>query len=146
MRNRIVRLATAVMLGLASQAGVGAQADKAATAIAAARAALGGETRIAGVKTFIANGRTRQVRGENLVPIEFDIQVELPDRYSRRDEFPAQDGRTAPRAASRGDRLIQIPRAPAPPPRAGAPPPDPAQLEAATRARVNAGEAGFWRV
>ena len=59
--------------------------------MAAARTALGGEAKIAGVKTFIATGRTRQVRGENLVPIEFEIQAELPDKYSRRDEFPAQD-------------------------------------------------------
>lgn len=56
--------------------------------LAAARAALGGDARIAGVKTFIATGRTRQVRGENLIPIEFEIQAELPDRFARRDEFP----------------------------------------------------------
>jgi len=29
-------------------------------------------------KTFVATGRTRQVRGDNLVPIEFEISVELP--------------------------------------------------------------------
>jgi hypothetical protein len=52
---------------------------------------LAAEAKIAAVKTFIVTGRTRQVRGENLVPIEFEIQAELPDKYSRRDEFPAQD-------------------------------------------------------
>ncbi len=33
----------------------------------------------------------RQLRGDNLVPIEFEIACELPDKYVRRDEFPAQD-------------------------------------------------------
>src|SRR5690242_1142602 len=63
----------------------------AAAVLAAARDALGGDKRIQAVRTFIATGRTRQIRGDNLVPIEFEIQVELPDKYARRDEFPAQD-------------------------------------------------------
>src|SRR5712692_11258295 len=59
--------------------------------LAAAREALGGEKKLSVVKTFIATGRTRQVRGNNLVPIEFEISCELPDRFVRRDEIPAQD-------------------------------------------------------
>ena len=55
-----------------------AQTGNADAVMAAARAALGGDAKIAAVKTFIATGRTRQVRGENLVPIEFEIQAELP--------------------------------------------------------------------
>ncbi len=79
--------------------------------LAATRAALGGESRIAAIKTLIVNGRTRQVRGNNLVPIEFEIQSELPDRYSRRDEIPAQD--TGPTTTGfNGDRLVQIPKPP----------------------------------
>jgi hypothetical protein len=88
--------------------------------LAAARAALGGD-KIAGVKTLVANGRTRQVRGDNLVPIEFEIQIELPDKYSRRDEIPAQD--TGPTTTGfNGDRLVLLPPPPAPlpdPARAG---------------------------
>src|SRR5688572_23806160 len=68
-----------------------AQTNDAAKVLAAARAALGGDSRIAAVKTFIVTGRTRQVQGDNLVPIEFEIQTELPDKYSRRDEIPARD-------------------------------------------------------
>src|SRR5690348_8889637 len=75
----------ALFFGLQSQPGH-AQARTAESVMAAARAALGGEAKIAAVKTFIATGRTRQVRGENLVPIEFEIQAELPDKYARRDE------------------------------------------------------------
>ena len=37
-----------------------------AAILAAAREALGGEKRLSGVKNFVATGRTRQVRGDNL--------------------------------------------------------------------------------
>ena len=67
------------------------QAADAAAVLASARDAMGGDKRIEAVRTLIVNGRTRQIRGDNLVPIEFEIQVELPDKYARRDEFPAQD-------------------------------------------------------
>jgi hypothetical protein len=90
--------------------------------LAAARQALGGEKKLAAVKSFTATGRTRQVRGDNLVPIEFEISVELPDKYVRKDEIPAQEsGITS--AGFNGDDLIQLPPPPAPPtPPAGAAP------------------------
>src|SRR6185503_12801356 len=59
--------------------------------LAATRTALGGDKKLAAVKTLVATGRTRQVRGENLVPIEFEIAMELPDKYVRKDEIPAQE-------------------------------------------------------
>jgi hypothetical protein len=87
--------------------------EKAASVLAAARAALGGDARISAVRTLVVTGRTRQLRGDNLVPIEFEIQAELPDKYSRRDEFPAQDaGPTV--VGFNGGALVQIP----PPPKA----------------------------
>ncbi len=89
MRRFVLVFVTSCLL-ISSPRGF-AQAGNADAVMAAARAALGGDAKISAVKTFIANGRTRQVRGENLVPIEFEIQAELPDKYSRRDEFPAQD-------------------------------------------------------
>ena len=67
------------------------QAHDAAAIMAAAHEALGGDRNLAAVKTFLATGRARQLRGNNLVPIEFEIACELPDKYVRRDEFPAQD-------------------------------------------------------
>jgi hypothetical protein len=70
---------------------VRAQARDAASVLEPAREALGGDRNLAAVKSFVATGRTRQLRGENLVPIEFEIACELPDKYVRRDEFPAQD-------------------------------------------------------
>jgi hypothetical protein len=80
---------------------------KAEQVLAEARKALGGD-KLASVTTLSASGRTRRVRGNNLVPIEFEILVELPDKYVRVDEFPAED--TDPTSAGfNADALIQIP-------------------------------------
>ena len=133
-----------ICLGALQEAGL-AQARTAESVMAAARAALGGDAKIAGVKTFIATGRTRQVRGENLVPIEFEIQAELPDKYSRRDEFPAQDaGPTT--AGFVGDALVLIPRPVPPPPRPGMPPPPPGAMEMQLRARLTQSKQDFARL
>lgn len=80
----------------------------AAAILAQAREALGGEKRLSAVKSFTATGRTRQVRGDNLVPIEFEIACELPDKYVRKDEIPAQEsGPTS--TGFNADELIQLP-------------------------------------
>ena len=100
------------------------QTPDAAQVLASAREALGGEKKLSAVKSFVATGRTRQVRGNNLVPIEFEINCELPDKFVRKDEIPAQDTDPSTRGFS-GDTLIQVP----PPgagrggPRAGGPAP-----------------------
>ncbi len=122
-----------------------AQARTADGVIAAARTALGGEAKISGVKTFIATGRTRQVRGDNLVPIEFEIQAELPDKYSRRDEFPAQDAGPVT-AGFVADDLVLIPRPVPPPPRPGMPAPPAGAMEAQLRARLMQGKQDFARL
>jgi hypothetical protein len=122
-----------------------AQPRDAESVLAAARDALGGEAKLSAIKTLIANGRTRQVRGDNLVPIEFEIQLELPDKYARRDEFPAQDAGPST-SGFNGDNLILIPRPPPPPSRAGAAPPSPEQQQAAMRARFVAAKQDFARL
>jgi hypothetical protein len=122
-----------------------AQARTADGVMAAARAALGGDAKIAAVKTFIATGRTRQVRGENLVPIEFEVQAELPDKYSRRDEFPAQDAGPVT-SGFVGDAVVLIPRPVPPPPRPGAPAPPPQQQEMMLRARMMQAKQDFARL
>jgi hypothetical protein len=99
------------------------QSADSAQVLAAARGALGGEKNLAAVQTFVATGRTRQIRGNNLVPIEFEISCELPDKFVRRDEVPAQDTDLTV-TGFRGDELIQFPQAP--PGRAGGPPAPPA--------------------
>src|SRR6188508_35073 len=93
---------------------VTAQSKDPAAILAKAREALGGEKKLTAVKTFTATGRTRQVRGDNLVPIEFEIFVELPDKYLRKDEIPAQEsGPTA--SGFNGEEWLQDPPPPAPP-------------------------------
>jgi hypothetical protein len=149
----LIGILAAVSLRAVSTASSPAQAPaKDANAILAqAREALGGEKRLSAVKNFVATGRTRQVRGDNLVPIEFEIAVELPDKYVRKDEIPAQEsGPTA--TGFNGSELIQlpVPAVPVPPGgdgRAGGPPaPNPAQMEAMKAARVAAVKQDFVRL
>ena len=132
-------------------------AGDATAVMAAAREALGSEKRIAAVKTVVATGRTRQVQGDNLVPIEFEIYMELPDKYARTDEIPARESGPTTRGFN-GSELIQFPAAaalparggavatrplegaaPAPPGRAGGPPPDPITVLKQDFARLTLG-------
>ena len=89
--------------------------------LTAAREALGGDKKLSAVKSFIATGRTRQLRGNNLVPIVFEINCELPDKFVRTDEFPAQDADPTTLGFN-GDALVQFPAPPSGPGRAGGPP------------------------
>ena len=75
--------------------------------LTAARNALGAQ-KLAGVKTIVATGRTKRVRGDNLVPIEFEMFLELPDKFVRVDEFPAEDADPTS-SGFNGEALIQIP-------------------------------------
>ena len=112
--------------------------QKAGQALADVRKALGGD-KLAALKTLVASGQTRRIRGNNLVPIEFEISIELPDKYVRVDEFPAED--TDPTSAGfNGDGLIQIPPPPAMPARARRP--TPVGPRAPRRARLRVGPAG----
>ncbi len=92
-----------------------AQVDAAATVVAASRAALGGEKKLAELKTMVVTGRTRQLRGDNLVPIEFEINIELPGKYVRKDESPLEESDPTTAGFS-GDELIQVPAPAAPAP------------------------------
>ena len=109
-------------------------APTASSVLAAAREALGGDTRLDAVRALTATGRTRQLQGDNLVPIEFEIAVELPDKYVRREEIPARD--TGPTMVGfNGMDVILSPSPPTPPPGAQAPPPDQIRQMRGTAAR-----------
>ena len=112
--------------------------DRAAQVLAAARAALGGD-KLAALKTVVATGRTRRVRGNNIQPIEFEISIELPDKYLRKDEFPAEESDPTSTGFNGAD-LVQNPPPviAAPPARAGAPAPTPAELAAQRKTRIAA--------
>ena len=115
--------------------------------LSAAREALGGDSRLSSVKNFVATGRTRQVRGDHLVPIEFEIVCELPDKYLRTDEIPAQEsGPTA--SGFNGAELIQLPPPSPTAGRDGGPGggPSPAQMDAGRDGRVASIKQDFVRL
>jgi hypothetical protein len=114
-RFDIRRGISAVAIGIALVAGVlpvaARQAADPNQILAQAREAMGGEKKLSAITSILATGRTRQVRGESLVPIEFEIAIQLPDKYVRKDEIPAQEsGPTS--VGFNGDDLIQLPAPP----------------------------------
>ena len=111
--------------------------ERAAQILSATRQAMGGDT-LTSLRSIVANGRTRRVRGNNLVPIEFELYAQLPDKYLRRDESPAEEADPTTVGFS-GDELIQLPAPVMPmmPARAGGPPPPtPEQVAMQRRGRV----------
>jgi hypothetical protein len=150
MRPAVFYVVVVLCLAAGALAVAQAPAPAATPILAAAREALGGEHKLAAVRTFIAAGRTRKVSGNNLVPIEFEIACELPDKYVRRDEIPAQEsGPTS--TGFNADALIQLPPPPEPPaqlakPLGGTPapvsPPPPARPPGGTPAPVLPAQAG----
>jgi hypothetical protein len=128
-----MRVISSIVSALCLAAGVlTAAPDPAADAravLSAARTALGGEEKLSAVKSFVATGRTRQLRGNNLVPIEFEMLCELPDKYLRKDEVPAQESEPTT-SGFNGDALIQIPPPPAAPASAARPDPRGARVVA----------------
>ena len=150
--------------GRAAAAPPSAQAiERAAQILADARKTMGGD-KLTSLQSLIVTGRTQRVRGNNLVPIEFEMAIEWPDKFVRKDEIPAEEsGPTSTGFA--GDELIQIGapagaggrgnapgRAGGPPPAAGAAgargasPPTPEQLAAQNRARVIPARQDFTRL
>src|SRR5687768_16071603 len=112
---------------------------EAAAILNGAREALGGEKRIAAIKTIVASGQTRQLQGDNLVPVEFEINIELPDKYVRTDEIPARESGPNSRGFN-GDGLIQSgDAAGGPGPRRGGPPP-PSAAPAAPQGAATGGK------
>jgi len=134
--------------------------ERATQILADARRAMGGD-KLASLQSIVATGRTQRVRGNNLVPIEFEIAIERPDKYVRKDEVPAEEsGPTATGFA--GDEIIQTgaparaggPGRPAGPGSGGNGPeggraaaaPTPEQIAAQNRARVITARQDFTRL
>ena len=136
-----------------------ANIERAQAILSETRKAIGGD-KLTDVKTIVATGRTRRVRGDNLVPIEFEINIELPDKYVRKDEVPAEESEPTSTGFV-GNEIVQFPLAPAgragrgapagPPPgaapgRGPAPAPTPEQLEAQRAARLTTAKQDFARM
>jgi hypothetical protein len=86
------------MLAAAERQTVAMKADASLSEVSilsATRLALGGEDAIKAVRSFAVAGRTRRLGSDAIVSIEFEIACELPDRFARSEEIPAQEtGRT----------------------------------------------------
>lgn len=151
---RLTRVLPAIV-GLLATVPVFGQVPDAAAVLAKAREAMGGEKKLASIRSFTASGETRQVRGDNLIPIVFEINVEFPDKYSRRDETPAVESGYST-SGFNGDNLIQLPQPVAAPPQmmaarpGGPPPPTPEQMAtmmaAQRKTRVTALKQDFTRL
>ena len=132
-----------------------ASVERANKVLAAARQALGGD-KLAAMKTLVANGRTKRVRGNNLQPIEFEMSLELPDKFLRKDEFPAEESEPTTSGFNGGELLQPAPAMPpgaaarpgGPGPAAGGRggPPTPEQVEAQRKARLNTAKQDFVRL
>ena len=136
MKNSVVLCLTflAAVVAFAQSPEPPATSGEAAVVLSGAREALGGEKRLSSIRTVVASGHTRQLQGDNLVPILFEINIELPDKYVRTDEIPARESGPSSRGFN-GDGLIQSGDAPGPGPRRGGPPaPAPAQPPAGAAA------------
>ena len=133
------------LAGHASSARAQTPEERAAKVLADARTALGGEEKLAAVKTFTTTGRTRRVQGDNLVPIEFEMLVELPDKYLRKDEIPAQESDPTTTGFN-GNVLVQIPQPSPPEPRPGMPAPPPGQFENMLKQRLLSAKQDFARL
>jgi hypothetical protein len=145
MKQSVIVSLTFLAMGLLAMAQVPetpATSAEATAVLSASRAALGGEKRIGAIKTIVASGATQQLQGDNLVPILFEINIELPDKYVRTDEIPARESGPNSRGFN-GDALIQSGDA-AGPRRGGPPaaPPAPAGAAGAKPAEPARGPAG----
>jgi hypothetical protein len=118
-----------------------ATSGEAAAVLTGARDALGGDKRISAVKTVVASGHTRQLQGDNLVPIEFEISIELPDKYVRTDEIPARESGPNSRGFN-GDGLIQLGDSPGAGGRRGGPPPSAPSGASASAGTASADKTG----
>ena len=79
--------------------------ERARQIVAEARKAMGGD-KLDALQTLVATGRTQRVRGNNLVPIEFELAIERPDKYVRKDEVPAEESGPTTTGFT-GDDIIQ---------------------------------------
>ena len=121
------------------------QDERATKVLADARTAPGGEARLSAVRSFTTTGRTQRVQGDNLLPIEFEILAELPDKYLRKDEIPAQESDPTTLGFN-GGNLLQIPPATPPEPRPGMPAPPPGMFENTLRQRALTARQDFARL
>ena len=88
----------APMLGAAVL--VASQTDQAQDVLKQLRNALGGEAKLAAVKTLTAEGTYRRVMGENEMSGDLELHLVLPDKFQRIEQFSLPTGMPGPRIAT----------------------------------------------
>jgi hypothetical protein len=105
------RLCHVVFVALvAAQAITIGQGGDVAKLLASVRAALGGEDKIAAVKTLAASGRTTRVSESGASqPTDFEIGMEMPDKFYKKDTIGVIMGATLTRTSGfNGSGLIEL--------------------------------------
>ena len=75
-----------VIAGLASQALVVGQGSDASKVLAMVRDALGGDKKLANVKTIAATGTSTKVNGDTSgAPGDYELAIELPDKFMKKE-------------------------------------------------------------
>jgi hypothetical protein len=107
MKRVLCGVAAAVV---AAQVLVAGQAGDVKKILADARAALGGEQKLAGLRTFAATGQSTRVSGDtSSAPTDVEMAFELPDRYMRKDVVAQMMNMTITRTSGfNGDTAINI--------------------------------------
>jgi hypothetical protein len=99
-----------IVAALAAESLVLGQGADAAKVLAEVRQALGGDAKLAAVKTLAANGRSTRVNGDQSAPpTDFEVAIELPDKYVRKDVIAVLGSSTISRTSGfNGDGLIDV--------------------------------------
>ena len=92
----VAAMAAVSLVGVPSAARA-QDAAKGASLLAEARKALGGEDKLAAVKRLQANGTFKRAAGNNTLEGDFEIFVELPDKYRLNEETGIAGGPTVER-------------------------------------------------
>lgn len=98
-----------VIIGLAAQALVVGQGQDASKVLSLVREALGGDKKIAAVKTLAVTGRSARVNGASTAPAtDFEIAMELPDKYMKKEVVATIGSSTIARTSGfNGEGLIE---------------------------------------
>jgi hypothetical protein len=106
MRKTCSYLVLAMLASGSLVVGQGADVNR---VLADVRRALGGERKLAAVRTIAATGRSTRVNGETSLPsTDFEMAIEFPDKYMRKDVLATMGSTTISRTSGfNGDGLIE---------------------------------------
>lgn len=100
LRSSMTTLAPAVAAVLAAGVLAAAQSDQSQDVLKQVAGALGGEARLAAVKTLAVEGSYRRVMGQNEMSGDLELVFILPDRFQRIEQFTMPTGMPGPRMAT----------------------------------------------